>query len=277
MVSTVFPFSEVLSFHQWLLQKYCFQIECYQSPIYLKLWFAKEFLSITKFSKTNLFSSGELRDLMVSSASSYDACLICFNVCWLIGGRDMEVNWLGGNRVSSQLLSESDVWGSQVLHNIVSLLLKELQNLMLANWQAMTPRTTTVPYCSTTYYELLQRGVFRRGTVHLSRRFLPKYVMFTKAEARRPNARGSSKVAVNAKFGLVAAGWLDGNPVHIIWSADTGRISECVEKLETREFQWQPQKSYSKLQQGHGWRGSPRPISVKILHVQVSRIQEILR
>ena len=69
--------------------------------------------------------------------------------------------------------------------------------------------------------------MFGRGTVRLNREFLPKYVMFTKAEARKPNAR----VAVDAKFGLVAAGWLDGNPVHIISSADTERISEVCRKV----------------------------------------------
>jgi len=73
--------------------------------------------------------------------------------------------------------------------------------------------------------ELLKRKVYCRGTLRLNRKLLPKYVQFTKADARQPNARGSSKVAVNRKYGLVAAGWLDGNPVHVISSADTEGIS----------------------------------------------------
>jgi hypothetical protein len=38
-------------------------------------------------------------------------------------------------------------------------------------------------------------------------------------------------VAVNERYGLVAAGWLDGNPVHLVSSADTERITEVHRKV----------------------------------------------
>jgi len=104
----------------------------------LVLLFAKAFRSITRFSKTILFSSRELRVLKVSNDSSYEACLSCFSVCWLIGGGEADIGWLWEIWESSELelLSESEVCESQVLHSIAYLLLKEFRNVMLANWQA---------------------------------------------------------------------------------------------------------------------------------------------
>ena len=84
--------------------------------------------------------------------------------------------------------------------------------------------------------QLLQKKVFCRGTVLLNRRLLPKYIMFTNSKVKRPNARGSSKVAVNERYGLVAAWWLDGNPVHLVSSADTERIAEVQRKVGGRRI-----------------------------------------
>ena len=72
--------------------------------------------------------------------------------------------------------------------------------------------------------QLLRNTVFCRGTLRRNRRLIPQYILFNKSEAKGKDSRGRIKIAVNRRFGLVAAGWIDGNPVHMISSADTEKV-----------------------------------------------------
>jgi hypothetical protein len=76
-------------------------------------------------------------------------------------------------------------------------------------------------YMSTTCaIRLKQKGVFCRGTIRSSRKFLPKSILFSKSEIRK-SPRGMHRTAVNHEHGLQAIGWLDNKAVHMISTADT--------------------------------------------------------
>ena len=72
--------------------------------------------------------------------------------------------------------------------------------------------------------QLLGQAVFCRGTLRKNKRLIPKYILFSKSEAKGKDSRGAVKIAVNLRFQLVAVGWIDGNPVHMISSADTAEV-----------------------------------------------------
>ena len=66
---------------------------------------------------------------------------------------------------------------------------------------------------------LLRHKVLTRGTLWRNKRLIPLYILFTKSEARNKDSQGSVKMTANEKYGLILAGWVDGNPVHIVSSA----------------------------------------------------------
>ena len=77
------------------------------------------------------------------------------------------------------------------------------------------------------FMELLRKGVFARGTCRGNRSMFPISVQFTDSEAKKVR-RGSMKMATCEKEGLVAIGWVDGNPVHFLTSADGTDESSTV-------------------------------------------------
>jgi len=79
--------------------------------------------------------------------------------------------------------------------------------------------------------ELLKHKVYCRGTLRRNKRLIPPYILFKKSEARDKEARGATKIAVNEAFGLVAVGWVDGNPVHMVSSADTEKLTTVQRKV----------------------------------------------
>jgi hypothetical protein len=66
---------------------------------------------------------------------------------------------------------------------------------------------------------LLNQKVFARGTVRKNRRMVPECIIYTKTEAEKAG-RGALKWAVNLLAGIYALGWSDGNPFHIMSTAD---------------------------------------------------------
>ena len=70
-----------------------------------------------------------------------------------------------------------------------------------------------------TFCVLRDNGVFARGTCRTNRKYFPEAVQFTKTEAAAAG-RGAMKVVTNVPEGLVAMGWVDGNPVHFLTTAD---------------------------------------------------------
>ena len=78
---------------------------------------------------------------------------------------------------------------------------------------------------------LLKHKVLCRGTLRKNKKLIPPYILFTKAEAKSKDSRGSVKMAVNEKYGLVAAGWIDSCAVHIISSADTTDVTQVSRRV----------------------------------------------
>ena len=84
---------------------------------------------------------------------------------------------------------------------------------------------------------LLRHKVLARGMLRRNKRLIPRYILFTKAEAMNKESRGSIKMTVNEKYSLIAAGWVDGNPVHIVSSADTTELTQVRRRVDS-ESQW---------------------------------------
>ncbi len=76
-------------------------------------------------------------------------------------------------------------------------------------------------YMSTTCaMKLRANGVFCRGTIRSSRKFVPKSILFTPAEVRQL-PRGMQRYVVNEEHQMLAVGWIDNKAVHFISTADT--------------------------------------------------------
>ena len=76
-------------------------------------------------------------------------------------------------------------------------------------------------YMSTTCaMKLRANGVFCRGTIRSSRKFVPKSILFTPAEVRQL-PRGTQRCVVNEDHQMLAIGWIDNKAVHFVSTADT--------------------------------------------------------
>ena len=80
------------------------------------------------------------------------------------------------------------------------------------------------------FLELQKQGLYARGTCMTNRRMFAKVVTFTEAEARKEK-RGSCRLAVNQENNLVAIGWIDGNPVHLITTADGTEMTHVTRRV----------------------------------------------
>ena len=67
-----------------------------------------------------------------------------------------------------------------------------------------------------------------------NRRMFPKVVTFTEAEARKEK-RGSCRLAVNQENNLVAIGWIDGNPEHLITTADGTEMTHVKRRVQQEQ------------------------------------------
>jgi hypothetical protein len=86
------------------------------------------------------------------------------------------------------------------------------------------------------FLELRKQGLYARGTCMTNRRMFPKMVTFTEAEARKER-RGSCRLAVNQENNLVAIGWIDGNPVHLITTADGTEMTQVKRRVQQEQRQ----------------------------------------
>jgi hypothetical protein len=66
---------------------------------------------------------------------------------------------------------------------------------------------------------LLNQKVFARGTAIKNRRMVSECIIYTKTEAEKAG-RGALKCTVNLLAGIYAFGWSDGNPVHMLSTAE---------------------------------------------------------
>jgi len=83
------------------------------------------------------------------------------------------------------------------------------------------------------FIELRQNGMFARGTCRSNRKNFPKCVQYTRPEAKT-FGRGAMKVSCNQTHGMVAFGWVDGNPVHFLTTADGTESSTVRRRVQSQ-------------------------------------------
>ena len=81
---------------------------------------------------------------------------------------------------------------------------------------------------------LAKKDVYIRGTVRTNRAGFPKAVIIQKLEASK-RGRGVIKCMIDKHHKLAAYGWTDGNPVHLLTSADSTSVSEVTRQIGTKK------------------------------------------
>jgi hypothetical protein len=84
--------------------------------------------------------------------------------------------------------------------------------------------------------ELMKKEVYIRGTCRSSRKGFPKGVCFTNAEATK-SGRGAIKRMVDVKHGITCYGWVDGNPVHFLTTADGSEVVTVQRRVNSERRQ----------------------------------------
>ena len=83
----------------------------------------------------------------------------------------------------------------------------------------------------------------------------PKVVTFTEAKARKER-QGSCRLAVNQENNLVAIGWIDGNPVHLITTADGTEMTHVKRRDQQEQRRQSAPTAVRKY--GHGMQAVDR-------------------
>ncbi len=121
--------------------------------------------------------------------------------------------------------------------------INKLDNLTLQLCRPFCGSGTTINmdnyYMSTTCaMKLRENGVFCRGTICCSRKFVPKGIQFTTAEARTL-PRGTHCMAVNEDHQMLADGWVDSKAVYFISTADTSEVVTMNRKISSTKVDMQ--------------------------------------
>jgi hypothetical protein len=83
--------------------------------------------------------------------------------------------------------------------------------------------------------ELKKRRILARGTVRCNSKWLPKTVQISKSQSKQ-YSRGHYRMAVNYANGIAAYGWIDGNPVNIITTADSTKETTVRRQVKNRKM-----------------------------------------
>jgi len=98
---------------------------------------------------------------------------------------------------------------------------------------------------------LRERKIFLRGTCRSNRIGFPKGVMFTRTEADKAG-RGCIKRMVDETNGIVAYGWVDGNPVHLITTADGTEVGSVTRQIRNEKVVVRAPVAVKRYNQGMG-------------------------
>jgi Transposase IS4 len=85
-------------------------------------------------------------------------------------------------------------------------------------------------------YTLSQNGLYMRGTCRTNRKGFPVGVLYSKGDSGKLD-RGSTKTMMEHEKGITAYGWLDGNPVHFLTTADGNTMSQVSRRIG-KERKW---------------------------------------
>lgn len=105
------------------------------------------------------------------------------------------------------------------------------------------------------FIELRKQGLYARGTCMTNRRMFPKLVTYTEAEATK-EGRGACRVAVNEENDLVAIGWVDGNPVHVLTTVDGTEMTHVTRRVHQAQQRQSAPTAVRKY--GHGMQAVDR-------------------
>ena len=84
--------------------------------------------------------------------------------------------------------------------------------------------------------KLKENGVFCRGTIRSSRKFVPKSILFTSSEVKQL-PRGTNRCVVNESHNILAVGWIDNKAVHFISTADTTDTSTVLHRIKDKKVE----------------------------------------
>lgn len=79
-------------------------------------------------------------------------------------------------------------------------------------------------------YCLVKNNLYMRGTCRTNRKGFPVGVVFSKSDAGKLE-RGETKVMMDHGKGITAYGWLDGNPVHFLTTADGNSMATVYRRI----------------------------------------------
>jgi hypothetical protein len=81
---------------------------------------------------------------------------------------------------------------------------------------------------------LAERRVYIRGTCRANRGGFPPAVQYSRMEAAKVD-RGTHKMVSDKKHGIACYGWIDGNPVHFLTTADGTVANEVTRRIGRQE------------------------------------------
>jgi hypothetical protein len=81
---------------------------------------------------------------------------------------------------------------------------------------------------------LAERKVYIWGTCRANRGGFPAAVQYGRTEAAKVD-RGTHKMVLDANYGIACYGWIDGNPVHFLTSADGMTTNEVTRRIGRSE------------------------------------------
>jgi hypothetical protein len=117
--------------------------------------------------------------------------------------------------------------------------MNEIDTLTLELYRPLYDTWSTVNmdnyYMSATCAMHLQReGVYCRGTIKSSRKFIAKSILYTTAEVKSL-PRGTYRYADNTEHGMVAVGWIDNKAVHFISTADSTKVVNVCRRVQNNK------------------------------------------
>jgi hypothetical protein len=213
-------------------------------------------LKITLGKYARFGSELSLDEATMANKSSYARHLICFNPMKPTGKFHFKIYMVccaESNLTLRFKIHTKDNADREEERNYDDFINK-LDNLMLELCRPFFQSGTTINmdnyYMSTTCaIKLWENGVFCRGTVRSTRKYVPKGIQFNSSESRTM-ARGTHRMAVNEEHQMIAIGWVDSKAVYFVSTADTTEITTVQRRIGSNKVEvWAPMAiaNYNKL------------------------------
>jgi hypothetical protein len=194
-------------------------------------------LKITLSKYANFGSELSLDEATMANKSSYARFLICFNPMKPTGKFHFKIYMVccaESNltlRIKIHTKDNADTDSSENYDEYIN----KLDNLTLQLCRPFFQSGTTINmdnyYMSTTCaMKLRENGVFCRGTIRGTRKYVPKGIQFNSVESRTL-PRGTHRMAVNEEHQMLAVGWVDSKAVYFVSTADTTEMATVTRRI----------------------------------------------